>query len=159
MDDKATSDPRDRVNAPEGTRPQRSTEEHGTSTVERPGGSLSQGALHATPPGDHGPQSSDAVATPEGHSKEVPAPDEMARPGTPGAGHPIEREEEDGVQRAGAHADGDATSPGDEHADTHGDHREPTLGPIDWRAWIYSAVGVAAGVMVAAIFALVTLAR
>jgi hypothetical protein len=32
--------------------------------------------------------------------------------------------------------------------DDHG-HAEPRLGPIDWRAWFYAAVGFAAGLVVA----------
>lgn len=33
--------------------------------------------------------------------------------------------------------------------DDHG-HAEPRVGPIDWRAWFYAAVGFAAGLVVVA---------
>lgn len=35
--------------------------------------------------------------------------------------------------------------------DGHG-HAEPRLGPIDWNAWGYAALGVAAGALVVALF-------
>lgn len=52
-----------------------------------------------------------------------------------------------------AHHDADShmdahTSLGD---DDHG-HAEPRLGPIDWPAWAYSALGGLAGVVVVAMF-------
>ena len=54
-----------------------------------------------------------------------------------------------------AHADHAATGHMDAHAvnsdDDHG-HAEPRLGPIDWLAWGYAGVGVAAGLLVAWLF-------
>jgi hypothetical protein len=35
--------------------------------------------------------------------------------------------------------------------DDHG-HAEPRLGPIDWRAWLYAAVGFAFGMLVVVAF-------
>ncbi len=41
----------------------------------------------------------------------------------------------------------------DDHRDGgHAEHAEPRLGPIDWPAWSAGALGVAVGVMVAALF-------
>jgi hypothetical protein len=31
-------------------------------------------------------------------------------------------------------------------------HDEPALGPIDWGAWTYATLGVAAGVVIVALF-------
>ena len=41
----------------------------------------------------------------------------------------------------------------DDHGDSeHAEHAEPRLGPIDWPAWSAGALGVAVGVVVAALF-------
>lgn len=75
--------------------------------------------------------STPARGTPEGHTKEAPRLDELGEPGSPGHGM---------TPAAGAT---------DQHAsaDEHG-HDEPRLGPVDWAAWGYAAVGIAAGLLV-----------
>jgi len=84
--------------------------------------------------------------TPEGHTSEAPTPDEYGMKGTPATElssavpHVADAEEVED-----AHADDQAEAG---HADAHA--ADP-LGPIDWRAWGMSLVGVlvALGVVVA----------
>ena len=83
--------------------------------------------------------------TPEGHSPERPAPDELGKEGTPGAGMTPAV-----PHAADARAVGQVQPPADAHADQG--HSEPRLGPIDWPAWGYAVVGVAAGLLVAGLF-------
>jgi len=111
----------------------------------------------ARPPGE--------PTTPEGHTPEEPAPSELGKVGTPGAGmtpdvpHPADADLAERGQgpadAAGAVAHHDAATHVDAHTDLsdadHG-HAEPRLGPIDWPAWGYAALGVAAGVIVVALF-------
>ena len=100
--------------------------------------------------------------TPEGHTPEGPSPDELGKLGTPGAGmtpavpHPADAGlVEHGAEPADAVAHHDAVTHIDAHTalsdDDHG-HAEPVIGPVDWTAWAYAAVGVAAGLLVVALF-------
>lgn len=79
----------------------------------------------------------EAGGTPEGHTPEKPAPSELGKLGTPGAGH------------AAAHPGG--------HDDE--DERQEPLGPIDWRAWGAGAIGIAISILIALALALPTLSR
>lgn len=83
--------------------------------------------------------------TPEGHTPEEPAPSELGKLGSPGAG----------MTPATPHvADAHAA---EEHADAHGDdHGDPPLGPVDWPAWGYAAVGVLIGLLIAGMFYVAT---
>jgi hypothetical protein len=71
--------------------------------------------------------------TPEGQTPEQATTGELGATGTPGAGlsptapHPADVEDDDG-------------------------HAEPRQGPIDWGAWGFAAIGVAAGLLVAVLF-------
>jgi hypothetical protein len=101
--------------------------------------------------------------TPEGHTPEEPAPAELGKRGTPGAGmtpdvpHATDArvvEEEattgDHAPAVGTDAHADAHQP-ETHDDEHG-HAEPRLGPIDWPAWGYAVLGVLAGLLVVGLF-------
>ncbi|HSH22006.1 MAG TPA: hypothetical protein VK992_05310 [Candidatus Caenarcaniphilales bacterium] len=102
--------------------------------------------------------------TPEGHEPEAPAPSELGKLGTPGAGmtpaipHPADAEEREGTGDAVAHHD--AATHMDAHTavsdDDHG-HVEPRVGPIDWAAWAYAALGALAGLVVAGLFYVATI--
>ena len=110
--------------------------------------------------------------TPEGHTPEKPAPNEIGAPGTPAAAMTpdvphaadadlVEHGESPADPHAGAdgvaHHDG-ATATGAHTAlsdDDHG-HAEPPLGPIDWPAWGFAVLGVAAGLAVVALFYVAT---
>jgi hypothetical protein len=111
-------------------------------------------------------ESKPSNGTPEGHTPEEPAPSELGEAGTPGAGltpavpHPADAEDAeeggrsaDTVETAVAHQD--AATHMDAHTaisdDDHG-HAEPRLGPIDWTAWGYAAIGAVAGLVVVALF-------
>ncbi|CAN5748161.1 hypothetical protein BH24CHL6_BH24CHL6_10840 [soil metagenome] len=118
--------------------------------------------------------------TPEGHTPEEPRPSELGKPGTPGAGMSADvphaadaRRAEEGETtpaaagepvgeahagvRAGdnetaqhaaeSHMAAHTTLSDDDHA-----HAEPRLGPIDWPAWGYALIGVAAGLLVVVLF-------
>ena len=78
------------------------------------------------------PRSPDQAATPEGHTPEAPAADELGQPGTPGAGMSAE------VPHG---ADADLVEV------DHG-HAEAVLGPIDWGTWAYALVSGLAGAVV-----------
>lgn len=69
--------------------------------------------------------------TPEGHTPEAPAPDELGKKGTPAAG----------------------LSPAVPHAAEADEHGAEPLGPIDWPAWGASAFGVVIALLVAAALA------
>jgi hypothetical protein len=92
--------------------------------------------------------------TPEGHTPEEPAPSELGKLGSPGAGmtpdvpHATDARiaEEEGATEPAAHEDAHAVVD-DDHA-----HAEPRLGPIDWTAWGYAALGVLAGLIIVALF-------
>jgi len=102
--------------------------------------------------------------TPEGHTPEKPAVSEIAAPGSPGAGmtpdvpHAADAdlvEHGDGpADPVGAAAHHDGATHMDAHtalSDDHG-HAEPRVGPVDWPAWGFAALGVAAGLIVVALF-------
>jgi hypothetical protein len=78
-----TPEPRDLVASPEGVRPQRSTEEHGSgldrSAPEHPDEPDQDGQGGVGPP-------SSGPGTPEGHTPERPSADEYGKVGTPAAG-------------------------------------------------------------------------
>ena len=86
--------------------------------------------------------------TPEGHTPEEPAPSELGKVGTPGAG----------MTPATPHA-ADAHDV-DKHVDAHADsgdaHGEPRLGPVDWPAWGYAVVGAVIGLLIAGMFYVAT---
>ena len=85
----------------------------------------------------------DPGGTPEGHTPEQPAADEYGKKGTP-AGE---------LSPAVPHV-ADAEDIADEHGDGHGG---PVLGPIDWRAWGMSLVGVLVALVIAVALALPTM--
>ena len=103
---------------------------------------------------------------PEGRTSEEPGFDELGAAGTPGAGmtpevpHPADA---DAVEHGEGPADPTraavlhhaAATHLDAHTalndDNHG-HAEPTLGPIDWPAWGFAALGVLAGGIVVLLF-------
>ena len=118
--------------------------------------------------------------TPEGHTPEDPAPSELGKLGTPGAGmtpavpHPADAESveagreafDPGGRAAAVHPDAahpDAAHAAAEHSEAHATtdddhgHAEPRVGPVDWTAWGYAAVGIAAGLLVVALFYVATL--
>jgi hypothetical protein len=84
--------------------------------------------------------------TPEGHTPEKPGADEYGKLGTPAAGL------SPGVPHAA-----DAAGAGDAEAE-HGDEDEP-LGPIDWRAWGASVLGIAVAALIGVALALPNLPR
>lgn len=85
--------------------------------------------------------------TPEGHTPEEPAPSELGKVGTPGAG----------MTPAAPHvADAHAAEEHDGHAAGNDAHAEPRLGPVDWPVWGYAAVGALIGLLVAAMFYVAT---
>jgi hypothetical protein len=103
--------------------------------------------------------------TPEGHTPERPAPDELGKPGAPYAelspeaphradAEDAERTDED-LHAADAHHVGgghehEHMAAGHAHEDDHSeDHGEEPLGPVDWGAWGASLVGIGAGALVA----------
>jgi len=102
---------------------------------------------------------------PEGRTPEKPATDELGARGTPGAGltprapHAADADlvehGEAPADAAGAVAHHDAATHMDAHTtlsdDDHG-HAEPRVGPVDWRAWGYAALGIAAGGIVLVLF-------
>jgi len=81
--------------------------------------------------------------TPEGHTPEAAAPDELGKKGTPAAGLTAD------VPHAA-----DALDASDGTDDEHG---AESLGPIDWPAWGASAFGVLVALLIAAALALPTL--
>ena len=96
--------------------------------------------------------------TPEGHTPEEPAPSELGKRGTPGAGmngevphaadaRMIEGEDDHATDDHHTAAHADAAHPDEEHG-----HDEPRLGPIDWPAWGHAALGVLAGLIVVVMF-------
>lgn len=93
--------------------------------------------------------------TPEGHTPEEPAASELGKRGTPGEGMapevPHAADARD-AEESGAHADAHAVAGDDEHG-----HAEPRIGPIDWPAWGFAAVGAAVGLLVVAMFYVATL--
>ena len=118
------------------------------------------------------PRSERGHGTPEGYTKEEPAADELGQPGTPGAGmtpdvpHAADAEDvEHGdtstdpvdAESAASVAHHDDSTHMDAHTvlsdDDHG-HSEAALGPVDWAAWSYALIGVAAGVIVIVLFAI-----
>lgn len=127
-------------------------------------------ATRSDEPRSDEPRSEAGHGTPEGYTAEEPAASELGQPGTPGAGmtptvpHAADAE---AVEHGDRPADGIAASSAvgvahhdtatnmDAHAaisdDEHG-HAEPQVGPIDWTAWAYALVGVAAGLVVVALF-------
>lgn len=115
---------------------------------------------HGTPdrhtPDDHTPEGRTPEGhTPEGHTPEAPSAEELGRRGTPGAGmtpavpHAADAEAESAVAHhdAATHMDAHTLLSDDDHG-----HAEPALGPVDWTAWAYAAVGTAAGLLVVALF-------
>jgi hypothetical protein len=132
---------RDRVSTPRGTRPQRSTEEHGSGAVRevpaRPG--------REVPSDEVGPPSA-RPGTPEGHTPERPAAEEYGKVGTPAAA----------LSTAVPHAaDAEAAA---SHEQTE-EHEEAMLGPIDWRAWAATALGVGVAALIAILFYVASLPR
>jgi hypothetical protein len=104
--------------------------------------------------------------TPEGRTPEAPAADEQGAAGTPGAGmtpevpHPADA---DAVEHGAGPADPTRAAVLHHAAPTHMDahaelsdgdhgHAEPMLGPIDWPAWGFAALGVLAGGIVVLLF-------
>jgi hypothetical protein len=117
------------------------------------------------------PRSEPGHGTPEGYTKEEPAADEMGQPGTPGAGmtpdaphaadaDAIEHGEPPAdpltTDSAASVAHHDGATHMDAHTtlsdDDHG-HAEEALGPIDWPAWTYALIGVAAALLIVFLFA------
>jgi hypothetical protein len=103
--------------------------------------------------------------TPEGHTPEAAAPDEFGVKGTPAgelspaAPHPADADDHKARHDEGTHAapqghgtviTGRAVGHPDEHA-------EEPLGPVDWRAWGASLLGVLVGVAICLALALPTL--
>lgn len=86
--------------------------------------------------------------TPEGHTKEEPGPSELGKRGTPGAGmtgavpHAADART---VEEAAEHG-------ADAHAEDEHGHAEPRVGPIDWPAWGFAAMGILAGLLVIGMF-------
>jgi len=76
-------------------------------------------------------------STAEGHTPEKPHPSEVGKPGAPGPPD----------HAAGGHMDAHATISEDDHS-----HAEARLGPVDWAAWGYAALGVVAGLVVVLAF-------
>ena len=116
------------------------------------------------------PRSEPGAGTPEGYTKEQPSDEELGEPGTPGAGltaeapHAADAEAVEHGEKplhdardssAAIVAHHDTASHMDAHTtlsdDDHG-HVEERVGPIDWRAWTFAAVGAAAGLLVVATF-------
>ena len=116
------------------------------------------------------PRSEPGQGTPEGYTSEEPGAAELGQPGTPGAGmtpdapHPADAQALELGERpahdtedepAASVAHHDTATHMDAHTvlsdDDHG-HAEPVLGPIDWAAWSYALVGVAAALIVVVLF-------
>jgi len=93
------------------------------------------------------PRSELGHATPEGYTAEKPAPDEIGKPGSPGAGADHDSAASVGHHDDATHLDAHTAISDDDHG-----HAEPKLGPIDWAAWTYALAGAAAGVIVIALF-------
>ena len=88
--------------------------------------------------------------TPEGHTQEEPRASELGEQGSPGAGRTSD------VPHA---ADAERLESGEAHTglsdEDHG-HSEPRLGPVDWGAWAYAALGVLSGLLVVGLFWMAT---
>jgi hypothetical protein len=129
------------VSTPRGTRPQRSTEEHGSGLVRevpaRPGREVRSEPV--------GPPSA-GPGTIEGHTSERPAAEEYGKVGTPAAA----------LSAAAPHAADAQAAASHEHAE---EHEEAMLGPIDRRAWAATALGVGVAVLIAILFYIASLPR
>lgn len=95
---------------------------------------------------DH-PRSEPGHATPEGYTAEKPAPSEIGKPGTPGAGGDHDSAASVAHHDSATHMDAHTAISDDDHG-----HAEPRLGPIDWKAWAYALVGAAAALVVVGLF-------
>lgn len=99
--------------------------------------------------------------TPEGHTPEAAAPDELGKKGTPAAGLSPERPHiADAAEAADAPGAGASHGAAAGHAanvhDTD-EHAGEALGPIDWPAWGAGAVGVLVALLIALALAVPTL--
>ena len=97
---------------------------------------------------DETPRSEPGHGTPEGHTSEKPAPDEVGKPGAPPDPHLDDAAvASDDYHEAATHMDEHTTLSDDDHG-----HGEEALGPIDWGAWGVAVVSGAAALLVVALF-------
>jgi hypothetical protein len=86
------------------------------------------------------------------HPADAEAVEEAGRAADAGAAHPAPGADAVTHHDADAHMDAHTTISDDDHG-----HAEPRVGPVDWTAWGYAAIGTAAGLLIVALFYLATL--
>jgi hypothetical protein len=98
--------------------------------------------------------------TPEGHTPEKPSADEYGKPGTPAAGlSPEVPHAADAANARDVHESTEVHAADASHVDAGHEDESELLGPIDWRAWAASALGIAIAALMGLALALPTLTR